>query len=364
MIISESTIQLYSERTATERTESRQSLTVWQGEEGPKVSRSGHNKRAALENAEKRIRRHRDSVSLAHHHGVRRRHFRPAEMAIPEEQQLETDLNVNLIRSLFERLTGRTFQLIDPTALTADHETASEPVSQNEEVVSVEASNSDEYGLSYDYHQSHYEYEKTEVAAGGVITTADGKEIDFSISLSMSREFYTEQNMDLRTKEVLKDPLVVNFSGTAAELSQREFQFDIDADGHQDQVSFVGPGSGFLALDKNGDNTINDGTELFGAISGNGFQELATYDSDSNNWIDENDDIFDSLRIWTKNSDGEDQLIGLGKAGVGALYLGHIESLFSIKDDDNALLGQVRDTGLAVMETGEVVTMQQLDLVA
>ncbi|MDI6602302.1 MAG: hypothetical protein QME46_11105 [Thermoanaerobacteraceae bacterium] len=39
-------------------------------------------------------------------------------------------------------------------------------------------------------------------------------------------------------------------------------------------------------------------------MTGNGFQELMQFDDDSNSWIDENDDIFDKLRIWTKDSDG------------------------------------------------------------
>jgi hypothetical protein len=219
--------------------------------------------------------------------------------------------------------------------------------------------------LIYDYHQSHYESEKTDFAASGKIMTTDGEEIDFSLSLSMSREFYTEKNVQIRAGDALKDPLVINFAGTAAQLTSREFSFDIDADGRKDQISFVGPESGFLALDKNEDGVINDGSELFGTLSGDGFSDLRKYDSDGNNWIDENDAVYANLRIWSKNSAGEDQLLALGKAGVGALYLGHIETLFSVKDTaDNALLGEVKETGLAVMESGRVVTMQQLDMVA
>ena len=41
-------------------------------------------------------------------------------------------------------------------------------------------------------------------------------------------------------------------------------------------------GSGYLALDKNGDGTINDGSELFGTRNGDGFADLAQYDEDGN----------------------------------------------------------------------------------
>jgi len=366
MIISDSIIQLSSERTAVERNVKRESLAVWRNEKDPKLTRTGHKSDRETDSARKSGRRRRDSVSLSHHHRVKRRQLQPAETQISEEQKLETDLNVNLLRSLFERLTGQKFRVIDPTTFTGGSaESAGGTVStdQGQAPAAIAANDSAGYGLAYDYHESHYEAETTQVAAAGIINTADGQKIDFSLSLSMSHEFYSEQNLQIRAGDALKDPLVINFSGTAAELTQREFQFDIDADGHKDQISFVGPESGFLALDKNSDGIINDGSELFGTASGNGFSDLSAYDSDGNNWIDENDAIFDSLRIWSKDSAGEDQLVALGKAGVGALYLGHIESLFSIKETDNTLLGQVKETGLAVMESGQVVTMQQLDLV-
>lgn len=372
MIISESIIQLQSERTAVERHQQRESLTVWQGDKEPKVTRGrgrGYGRELAPGQQLKRLRQ--DSVSLAHLDGVRRRQLEPADFVVPEDQKMETDLNVNLLRSLFERLTGRKFQIMDPAAFTSVSRGAENvaPAVQAEgegvePVAETKGGESAGYGLAYDYHESHYEYEKTEVAASGIITTADGQQIDFSMSLSMSREFYREQHISLRAGDALKDPLVVNFGGRAAELTQRDFAFDIDADGHKDQISFVDPSSGFLALDKNEDGIINDGSELFGAASGDGFADLMAYDSDGNNWIDENDTIFDKLRIWSKNSDGVDQLVALGKVGVGALYLSHIESAFAIKDTENNLLGQVRETGLAVMESGQVVSMQQVDLVA
>ena len=140
-------------------------------------------------------------------------------------------------------------------------------------------------GIAYDYYESHYESEHTQFQAQGVVHTADGKEIAIDLSLSMSREFLSETRLSIRAGEALKDPLVVNFGGTAAELTQRSFSFDIDADGRSDQIAFVKPGSGFLALDKNRDGQINDGKELFGAISGDGFSDLAAYDDDGNHWI-------------------------------------------------------------------------------
>ena len=58
-------------------------------------------------------------------------------------------------------------------------------------------------------------------------------------------------------------------------VSDMKFKFDIDSDGKVDEISFVGKSSGFLALDKNEDGKINDGSELFGTKSGDGFSDLA-----------------------------------------------------------------------------------------
>jgi hypothetical protein len=365
MKIAESAIQLYSSRIAIQQQSKYESLTVWQGDRDPRVVRADGDGGRKLDPSGELARLKKDKVLLSHHGGMRRRQVRPADVEITREQEMQTDLKTRLLQALIERLTGRKFKMIDPAAMNAASARGEQlPVVQGESAAPVEEAESAGYGLIYDYHESHYEYEKTEFAAAGTISTADGQSIDFSVSLSMSREFYQEQNVSIRAGDALKDPLVLNFSGNAAQLGQRDFSFDIDADGALDQIAFVGPGSGFLALDKNGDGTINDGSELFGALSGDGFIDLRGYDDDGNNWIDENDTIYDTLRIWSRTGDGEEQLLGLGKAGVGALYLGHIETLFAVKDPENLLLGQVKSTGLALMESGLAVTMQQLDLVA
>jgi hypothetical protein len=199
--------------------------------------------------------------------------------------------------------------------------------------------------------------------AEGVVRTADGQEIAIDVSLSMSREFMQETSLDVMMEETVKDPLAINFEGSAAELTQRKFDFDLDMDGSADQISFVGPGSGFLALDQNGDGAVNDGSELFGARTGNGFTELAAYDDDGNEWIDEGDSVYEGLRIWEKDSEGNDRLMALGKRGVGAIFLGHTNTPFQMKDENNQLQGIVRSSGVFLSESGSVGTVQQLDLV-
>lgn len=134
----------------------------------------------------------------------------------------------------------------------------------------------------------------------------------------MSRSF-EEYYETTHTEEVLQmmDPLVINLDTNIAGLSDQKFEFDIDCDGIKDTISMLEKGSGYLALDKNNDGSINDGSELFGTSSGDGFKDLAIYDEDGNGWIDENDEIFDKLLIWSKDADGNDELYTLKEAGVG-----------------------------------------------
>ncbi len=219
------------------------------------------------------------------------------------------------------------------------------------------------WGLRYDYHERYYEQERSSFSAAGVIKTQDGKEIAFSVDLHMQREFLREESILIEAGDrKLKDPLVVNFDAPAAQLTQTKFQFDLDADGEEDQISFLRPGSGFLTQDLDGDGVINDGREVFGALSGDAYADLAAHDEDGNGWLDEGDAIFDKLRIWTKDAQGRDQLFALGEKGIGALFLGSTLSPYSLKDTDNALHGQVRRTGVFLREDGSAGTLQQIDL--
>jgi len=61
----------------------------------------------------------------------------------------------------------------------------------------------------------------------------------------------------------LKDPLVLSFDGQMPTLSTKTFSFDIDSDGKSDQISQLNAGNGFLALDRNNNKKIDDGSELF-----------------------------------------------------------------------------------------------------
>jgi hypothetical protein len=91
--------------------------------------------------------------------------------------------------------------------------------------------------------------------------------------------------------------------------------------------------------------------------SGNGFADLRRLDEDRNGWIDENDSAWRQLAVWS----GEG-FASLAERQVGALYTGAVDAPFTLKGEDNALLGQIRAAGLYLTEGGEVGHLQHVDL--
>jgi len=362
MKIAESAIQLYASHISAEQHQKRESLTVWdQGQERKTTTdNEGRGREMRLHHHNRSQQAARVSISAE---AMQARPAKAVAEPATEEDEVMGDLNMRILKAMFTRVLGKQIRLNNPETAVAQIPAAETAPAATEAAAPAEPALQGS-GLIYDYYESHEEYESTSFAAEGKILTEDGQEIDFSVQLNMSRAFYSEQSVSIREGDALKDPLVINFGGTAAELTQTKFAFDINSDGRNDQISFVGGGSGFLALDRNSDGVINNGSELFGAQSGDGFSELAAYDLDGNNWIDENDAIYSGLRIWSKDAEGNDTLVALGQQGVGAIYLGRVSTPFAIKDTDNTLQGQVRASGIFVNENGTVGTIQQVDLVA
>jgi hypothetical protein len=277
---------------------------------------------------------------------------------LEEGAEASMDPEMRMLILLFEKMTGqkiRIFSLDEGTEKDKAAPAAHTPQSPAENQARG-------WGMEYDYLERLFEAEQTVFSASGIVKTRDGREIRFQLDLRMERSFLQENQVSLRMGDAVVDPLVINFDGNAAQLTERKFLFDLNADGTREEISFVAPHSGFLVLDKNGDGIVNDGSELFGPTTGNGFTELSAYDQDGNRWIDGADAVFGDLHIWTRDAQGKDHLRSLAQLGIGALYLEPVATPFSHKDRDNALLGQVRSSTIYLHEDGSVGSVQQLDL--
>lgn len=210
---------------------------------------------------------------------------------------------------------------------------------------------------------SYYaEAESVSFATKGLAYTEDGRAISFNIELSMSRSFYSESHTYSQEDYILTDPLVFNVGKDVAQISDKKYLFDLDGDGKQEQISFATGNSGFLMFDKNGNGVADDGSELFGTKSGDGFKDLAAYDEDGNGWIDENDSVFSQLKIWSKDENGRDKYVDLKTFGVGAIYLGSSDTQFHINDSSNKTQAVVQKTGFYLKEDGGAGLVQHVDI--
>lgn len=351
MKIASSELQLSSQHLSVTRHTVKESLRMWVGERPAEGGRPG------VGNA---LHGRGNPVSLSPQAHAAHAADKAAE--IDPDAALENDPRSLIIKFMVELLTGRELKVLRSGDLKAEAPPVGSPTqAQAQGAAQLPAG----FGLEYDRHESHYEAQHTQFSAAGVVQTADGREIRFQLDLVMSREYYREENISLRLGDAarVKDPLVINFHGPAT-LGEGKFSFDLDADGSAEEISFVGRGSGFLALDGNGDGRINDGSELFGPRTGDGFLELAVHDQDRNGWIDESDAVFKELRIWTRDADGRDRLQTLAEAGIGAISLGRVATPFDLKTaGSNELLGQIRSSGVYLNENGTVGSIQQIDLV-
>ncbi len=230
-----------------------------------------------------------------------------------------------------------------------------------------EARFAETWEMSVKRTELHFEEESVNFQSSGEVTTEDGRVIRFSLDMSMERALLSRTEEDTLVQKWqervnLTDSLVISLDGKAPTLTDASFEFDLDSDGKTEKISFVSSGSGFLAFDKNNDHTINNGSELFGPGTGTGFLELGAFDEDHNNWIDENDAVFSQLSVWTRDENGQDRLISLKDAGIGAISLQSAATGFDLTTAENELQGRLKNTGIFLFENGRVGFTQEMDL--
>ena len=211
-------------------------------------------------------------------------------------------------------------------------------------------------------HQVFKSEERLIFESVGEVTTADGRSIDFLMQTDFTRQYEHEsQGEFIASNSNWIDPLVISLTGQVPQMTDGSFEFDLTGDGKKEIMGNLSKGTGYIAFDKNNDGVINDGTELFGATTGAGFDELALYDDDGNGWIDENDAIFSRLSVWQPQTNDDTSLISFTDAQVGAIFLQSSDVEFTFKNEQNRDVARITQGGAALLESGQATHVFQLE---
>ena len=203
------------------------------------------------------------------------------------------------------------------------------------------------------------ESEQSSFAAHGKVCLADGSSRQFAVDYQLSRDTEIKRELGFDWLK-LQDPLVLDFGAPTAKLHETSVEFDLDNDGQKERMRMPDATSAFLFWDRNRNGLADNGSELFGPKTGNGFSELASLDNDQNGWIDEGDSAFQDLKLWQAVQYGAG-VQTLSQAGVGALAVTAVSTEFSLKEQGD-LLGKIRASSVWLGEHMGAGVVRQIDL--
>ena len=201
------------------------------------------------------------------------------------------------------------------------------------------------------------ETESCSFAASGKVCLADGSERQFDVAYQMER---SEESTSMSVG-VFRDPLMLDFAQPQTRLNQHSVDFDLDSDGQTESMRMPTAEAAVLFFDRNRNGVADNGSELFGPQSGDGFADLAKLDDDDNGWIDGGDAAYADLQHWQLTDDGASSVRSLAEAGIGALATASTATPFTLKENGESV-GQVRASSVWLGEKGGAGSVRQVDV--
>lgn len=208
--------------------------------------------------------------------------------------------------------------------------------------------------------RSYYEeYERMSFSSEGRVRLEDGSEISFSMNVNYERHYVSYQEQEIQIGKP-KDPVVFDLTGEGLDFSGHKLRIDLDLDGTEDVVSAFKANAGILVDDADNDGRVSSALELVGAQAGDGLFSLRAFDEDRNGWIDAGDAVLKRLKLWLVDEAGNEKLIGLEEAGIGAVYLGALESPFQFKNGLESI-AKMHQSSIYLRENGKAGAVHAID---
>jgi hypothetical protein len=283
------------------------------------------------------------------------------EQTTDDDQVFNAFQTVGMVKRILAQLSAHTKDWLDKPAVAEfsakDIDSATFSVARSQQSLWLSTSQSQQNSAGQVMATEAWElgYQAVQASFSGDLQLSDGSSIsfafDFSMEISWARYSYTEQP--------LQDPLVVSLSGSPVQLSSDSSLFDLRSDGNEVKLPQLAAQQYYLAYDRNQDQQVNNGTELFGPRTGQGFAELAKFDDNGNGFIDPADDIWQYLYLWRPKQ----QLLSMTEAKLGAFSLSSAATAMPLLDKQQQKQGEIQRSGLAFTQDARPVLVQQIDLV-
>lgn len=171
-----------------------------------------------------------------------------------------------------------------------------------------------------------------------------------TITYSMEPPPATLGNADDGAEPGMLPPVVLDLDGDGLDLvslTRSRVRFDADSDGARERIGWVAASDGILALDRNGDGRIADGSEISFVADLPGAQTdlegLAAFDTNGNGLLDAGDQGFGNFLVWRDlDQDGvsdQGELASLVDADVATISLTRRDSASGPEGRDNVVVG-------------------------